>query len=106
MEYYVERHNILPTRTSFFISRAGKIESVQEFKINFSSSCFIADDSHIKNVWLHIVVFSEHDILHFSVNVHLLKYYPVKVRQNYFNSFNYSNQTCIQVFKFSVALDK
>ena len=28
-----ERHNILPTRTSFFISSAGKIESVQEFKI-------------------------------------------------------------------------
>ena len=28
-----KRHNILPTRTSFFISSAGKIESVQEFKI-------------------------------------------------------------------------
>ena len=26
-------HNILPTRTSFFISSADEIESVQEFKI-------------------------------------------------------------------------
>ena len=26
-------HNILPTRTSFFISSAEKIESVQEFEI-------------------------------------------------------------------------
>ena len=28
-----KHHNILPTRTSFFISNAGKIEGVQEFKI-------------------------------------------------------------------------
>ena len=28
-----KRHNILPTRNSFFISSAGKIQSVQEFKI-------------------------------------------------------------------------
>ena len=28
-----KRHKILPTRTRFFISSAGKIESVQEFKI-------------------------------------------------------------------------
>ena len=26
-------HNILPTRTCFFISSAGKIESMQEFKV-------------------------------------------------------------------------
>ena len=32
-EIMLKRHNILPTRTSFFISSAGKIESVQEFKI-------------------------------------------------------------------------
>ena len=48
---------------SFFISSAGKIKSVQE--LNFSSSCFIANYSHVKIVWLHVVVFSEHDILHF-----------------------------------------
>ena len=29
----LKRHNILPTRTSFFILSAGKIESGQEFKI-------------------------------------------------------------------------
>ena len=28
-----KHHNILPTRTRFFNSSAGKIESVQEFKI-------------------------------------------------------------------------
>ena len=60
----LKRHNILPTRTSFFISSAGKIERVQELKNKFFN-CFIADDSHVKVVWLHVVVFSEHDILHF-----------------------------------------
>ena len=58
-------HSILPTRTSFFISIAGKIENVQEFKMKLFESLFIADDSHINIVWLHIIVFSEHDILHF-----------------------------------------
>ena len=28
-----KRHNILPTRTSFFISKAGKIETVREFQM-------------------------------------------------------------------------
>ena len=28
-----KRLNILPTRTSLFLSSAGKIESVQEFKV-------------------------------------------------------------------------
>ena len=60
-----KRHNILPTRHCFFISSARKIEKVQEFKMNFSSSCFIADDSDIKIIWLHVVDFTEHDILHF-----------------------------------------
>ena len=35
-----KRHNILPTISSFFISSIEKIESVQEFKLNFSSSCY------------------------------------------------------------------
>ena len=60
-----KRHNILPTRTSFFISSAGKIESVQEFKIKLFEQCFIVDDSHVKILWQHVVVFSEHDILSF-----------------------------------------
>ena len=63
----LKRHNILPTRTSFFISSAGKIESVLELKINFSSSCFIADDSHVKIVWLHVAVFSEHFFCIFEI---------------------------------------
>ena len=52
-----KRHNILPKKTSFFISSAGKIESVQEFKMKASAmkllnSCFNVDDSHVKIVWL------------------------------------------------------
>ena len=34
-------------------------------KLNFSISYFIAKDSHVKIVWLHTVVFSEPDLLHF-----------------------------------------
>ena len=83
-----------------------KLKACRSSKLNFSSSCFIADDSHIKNVWLHIVVFSEHDILSPWDTAHLFKYYPVKVPPNCFNSFDYSKQTCIQVSKFSFALDK
>ena len=30
-----KRHNVLPTRTKFFISSAGEIKSVQELKIIF-----------------------------------------------------------------------
>ena len=33
-------------------------------KLNFSSSYFIADNGHVKIVWLHEVVFSEHNIWH------------------------------------------
>ena len=46
---------------------------------------------------LHIVVFNDH------TNVHLLKYYPVKVYQNCFYSFNCSNQAGTQVSKYSFA---
>ena len=83
-----------------------KLKTCSNSKLNFLSSCFIADDSHVKAVWLHVVVFNEHDILHFWNKTHLFKLYPVKVPQNCFNSFNYLNQTCIQVSKFSLALDK
>ena len=65
----------------------GKKKACRNSKQNFSSSCFIAD-SHIKVIWLHVVVFTKHDILDFWDNVHLLKYYPVKVPQNCFDSFN------------------
>ena len=64
-----------------------KLKACRNSKLNFSSSCFTANDSHVKIVWLHVVVFNEHDILHFWDNLHLFKYYPVKVPQNCFNSF-------------------
>ena len=35
IQYYVKRRNILPTRTSFFISSAGKVENLQEFEWKF-----------------------------------------------------------------------
>ena len=35
-----KRHNILPTRSSFFISSAGKIESVEEFKSKLFEQLF------------------------------------------------------------------
>ena len=80
-----------------------KLKACRNSKLKFLSSCFIADDSYVKIVWLNVVLFSnKHDILHFGDNVNLFKYYPVKVPQNCFNSFSYSNQTCIQVSKCSL----
>ena len=38
---------------------------VQENLESGVQHCFIAHDSHVKIVWLHVVVFSEDDILHF-----------------------------------------
>ena len=83
-----------------------KLKACRNSKWNFSSSCFIAHDSHVKIVWLQVVVSSEHDILYCRDNVNLLKYYPVKVSQNCFYSFICSNQTGVQVSKFSFALTK
>ena len=42
-----------------------KLEACRISKLDFSSNCFIADNSHVKILCLHVVVFSEHDILHF-----------------------------------------
>ena len=61
----LKRHNILPTRTSFLFKVQEKLKACRNSKLNFSSSCFIVDDSHIKIVWLHIVVFSEHEFVYF-----------------------------------------
>ena len=90
---------------SFFQVRE-KLKACSNSKWNFSSSFFIADDSQIKTARLHVVVFSEHDIFNFWDNVHLLKYYPLKVTQNFFNSFSCSYQTGMQVPKFSFGPDK
>ena len=42
-----------------------KLEEWRSSKLNFSRSYFIANDSHVKVVWLHVAVFSEHEILQF-----------------------------------------
>ena len=52
--------NILPARTSFFFQVQEKLKACRSSKSNSSSGCFIADDSHVKSIWLHVVVFSEH----------------------------------------------
>ena len=65
----------------------GKLKACRSSKLNCLSSYFIADE------WLHMEVFSEDDILHDWDNIHLFKHYPVKVPQNCFDSFTYSNQT-------------
>ena len=41
-----------------------KLKACRSLKLKFSSSSFLADGSHVKSVWLHVVVFSEH-VLHF-----------------------------------------
>ena len=58
-----------------------KLKASRNSKLNFSGSCFIANDSHVKIVCLHVEVFDKHDVLHFWDNVHLFKHYPVKVPQ-------------------------
>ena len=83
-----------------------KLKVCRDTKWSYSSSRFIANDSYVKIVWLHAVVFNEHDVLRSRDYVHLLKYYPVKVSQNRFYSCNSSNQTGMQVSKFSFAVDK
>ena len=42
-----------------------KLKACRSSNLSFSSSFFIAEDSHVKVAWLHVAVFSEHDILHF-----------------------------------------
>ena len=39
-----------------------------------------------------LAVLTKHDIFHFWGNANFLKYYPVKVTQNCFDSFSGSNQ--------------
>ena len=59
------------------MSNAGNIEAMQEFKIAVSSSCFIVDDSHLRIISSHPVVFNEIAILYFWDNIHLLQHYPI-----------------------------
>ena len=48
--------------TIFYGQELGLYFKCRKSKWNFSSSCFIADDSHAKIVWLHVVVFTEREI--------------------------------------------
>ena len=64
--------NIMSKRTIFYRQKLVSLFQVQEklrafrsLTLNFSSSYLIVDDSHVKHVWLHVVVCSKHDILNF-----------------------------------------
>ena len=74
-----KRHNIYRQELACMFQVQEKLKACKNSKLNFSSSCFTANDNHEKIIWLHVVVFSQHDILHIWDNVHLFKYYPVKV---------------------------
>ena len=50
--------------TIFYRQELASLFQMQE-KLKARRSCFIANDSHVKTVWLHVVVFSKHDILYF-----------------------------------------
>ena len=60
-----KRHIIYRQEVASLFQVQEKLKACRRTKLNFSSSCFIADDSHVKIAWLHVVVFSEHDIFHF-----------------------------------------
>ena len=100
-----KRHNILPTKTTLFISSARKIENVQKFK-SFSNSYFIANDNNINVICSYTTAFNVLAVLYFSGNFHLLKHYLRKVPQNCFDLFNRWNKSGMQISKFSFALGK
>ena len=97
-------YNILPTIASFFMSSSGKTEACGNSRTS-SSSCFIAGDTHIKIIFSYAVVSNKNAILYFWDDVHFLKHYPIKLPQNCFDLFRCTNQTGIQISKFSFALD-
>ena len=45
-----------------------KLKACRSSKENFTGSCFIADESYVKIVWLHAVVLIKDDIFHFRNN--------------------------------------
>ena len=65
LQYYLKISQFLPKKTPFFTLSSGKIENVPELKLNFCSSSFIVYCTNVKILWLHVEVFSRHDILHF-----------------------------------------
>ena len=99
-----KRRNILSTIPSLFISNAGNIEDFREF----NKVCRVAASFRATAMWKSYphIVFNENAIYYFWDNVHLLKHYSIKLPQNWFDSSNCTNQTGIQISKFSFALDK
>ena len=80
-------HNILSTRTSFFISNAGKVEIVQELKMKFFEQLFYCGWQLYKRYrYSHIIVLNERDILHFCDNIHSSEHHPMKVTYDCLNS--------------------
>ena len=73
-----------------------KLKTCRISKVNISSSCFIKDDSHVKIVWLHVVVFNEHDYLRKCPFIKILSR----------ESTSKLLITVIQVSKFLFVLDK
>ena len=66
-------------------------------RLSFSSKYFTDDDSHIKSISSCTVVLKVLTVLYFWDNFHLLKHYPKKAAQNYFDSFNSSNKTSTKI---------
>ena len=67
---------------AFLFQDQEKLNACRSSKLSFSSSFFIADDSHVKIVWLHVVVFSEHNILHFwdmSICLNIIQWNCLKI---------------------------
>ena len=58
-----------------------KLKECRNSKCNFSKSCLIADETHVKIARLHVVVFTEHG------DLYLLKRYPEKIPQKRFKFF-------------------
>ena len=70
MQYYVETAQYFTDiKLASLFQVQEKLKACRDSKWNYSGSCFIENDSHVNIVWLHVVVFGEHDILHFWDNV-------------------------------------
>ena len=71
-----------------------KLRACRNSEWSFSSSSFIAGNSHIKIISSHAAVFNQNAILCFSNNVHLLKYFPIKLPQNCYKTIIEIKQEC------------
>ena len=93
-------------KNSFLMLIIGKNESVQEFKAKIFEKLFYCRLQSCKSCMAACSGFQQTWYFTFWDNFYLFKNYPVKLPQNCLNSFNYSNQSCIQVSKFLFVLDK